>query len=600
MRNGNNRMDSCLNSYQKNSHCYCERRKLILNRLLNVPVLVWIIAISVTMLLSAESAFGQYMVQPLEFKLQSRVKKRIQTALQIHSLEENEILEIELKVVELSQLPDSEWLIFDPDPNTPDYIEGFDVSRLSSCSDWIRLGTSSIEIDPLSEVPVALEIRVPPRVHGFYSAGILTSYRVTPTGSDVGYLLRYLIPVLIEIQGRTILPKIKLLDVDMEHVPAEGETLATTNVAVSIENTGETYSRLRPMARLEGFQDGHWRLITRAEFRDTGIIPGAKLNLESDIMRSLPSGRYKLAGAIYVDGNRGGAIQKEIDFVGDPLLQRAAADAPLDLKPVDIIIGGLPGSTRRETLNIHNASDSTVSIQTLFALPASLSGQASPLFRGESLGCADWLKIEPPQFTLGSYKDKQVRIIANIPESATDYPWHYAVLGLYAHYPDGQMAGLTTANVCVGDKNINPEIMVKAGNLKINDHDPEKSEFSVWIDFTNHGHVYFTPKRCRAGLAIISGQYANQLRTVTTLRSNQPGIILPLEKRGYSGVLDLSSVEADRYRLEAILEYVEDGVKKSINKQSAIQVSIINGRRTVTTIQTADEIAPNDIIEVNW
>ena len=597
MRKGNNRTDSCLNSNRNNSYSYCERHKIILNRFLNVPVLVWIIAATLTMLLSSRTAFGQYMVQPVELKLQSRVNKQMNTALQIHSFEKSQSLKIDLKVVELSQASDGEWQIFDPNIDSPDYIEGLDVSKLSSCSDWIRLSTSSVELGPLAEVPIEVIIRVPPRVHGFYSAGILTSYEVRPEGTNIGYLLRYLVPVLIKIEGRTIQPKIKLLNVDMEHVPAEGDKLATTNIELSVENIGATYSRLKPMARLEGFQDGHWRLITRAEFRDTGIIPGVKLNLESDILRSLPSGRYKLAGAVYVDGRPGGAIQKEIDVVGDPFLKKAATDAPLDLNPQDVILSGLPGSTRTEILNVHNASDAIVDIQTLFALPTSLAGRASTTFRGESLGCPEWLRVEPNHFKLGSYQDKRVRIIADIPESATDFPWHYAVLGLYSHYPDGQTAGLTTANICVGNDTVSPEVNVRARNLQILDHDPQKSEFSVWIEFTNDGHTYFEPKRCKAGLAIISGPYAGQVRSSATMRSDQPGVLLPLETRGYSGVLDLSSVEPDQYRLEVTLEY---GVGQSIRKQSAIQVSVINGRRTVTTTRTADEIAPNDIIEVNW
>ena len=598
MRNGNNRTDSCLSNNQENSNSHYEQHRFGLVRFMNVPVLVLLIAITVTMILPSGVAFGQYMVQPVELKLQSRVNKQINTALRIHSQEENQNLEIELKVVELSQAPDSEWQIFEPDPNSVDYIPDFDVSKLSSCSDWIRLSTSKVELGPFGEVPVEVIIRVPPRVHGFYSAGILTTYRVAPEGSDVGYLLRYLIPVLIEIQSRTIQPKIKLLNVDMEHVPAAGEKLATTNIAVSVENIGETYSRLQPMARLEGFQDGHWRLITRAEFRDTGIIPGVQLHLESDIMRSLPSGKYKLAGAIYVDGRPGGAIQKEIDFVGDPTLQKAATDAPLDLKPTEVIINGSPGSTRTEILNIHNASDSTVNIQTLFALPTSLAGRASPTINGEALGCPSWLRIEPSQFELGSYQDKRVRVIAEIPSTMTDYPWHYAVLGLYAHYPDGQSAGLTTANVCVGqDRGMTPEVMVRAANLNIRDYDPLKSEFLVLTEFTNDSSTFFTPKKCRAGIVYASGQYVSQVRASTSMRSDQPGIILPLETRRYSGVLDLSSVEAGVYRLETYLEY---GVGQNVSKQSAIQVSIVNGRRTVTTIQTPDEIAPNDIIVVNW
>lgn len=598
MRNGNNRMDSCLNCNQEISNSYYEQHRLSFNRFLNVSIPVWFIAIILTMILSSGNAFGQYMVQPIEIKESSRAKNQINTILRIHSTADNQNIEIDLEVVELSQMSDSEWRIFDPDPNSIDYVEDFDVSKLSSCSDWIRLSASRLELTPISEVPVEVMIRVPPRVNGFYSAGILTTYRIAPEGTDIGYLVRYLIPVLIEIEGRTLRPKIKLLNVDMEHVPAEGERFATTNIAVDVENIGETYSRLKPMARLEGFLDGHWRLITRAEFRDTGIIPGMQLSLETDIMRALPSGKYKLAGAIYVDGRPGGAIQKEIDFIGDPDLEIAATDAPLDLKPQEIIINGNPGSTRTQILNIHNGSDSTVNIQTLFALPTSLSGRATPAFEGEDLGCPDWLRIEPSQFEIRSYRDKRVRVIADIPESAADFPWHYAVLGLYAHYPDGQMAGLTTANVCVGkDRGVTPEVMVRAGNLKIRDYEQMRSQILVLIEYTNDGSIFFEPKRCRAGLVVTSGRFTSQVRTSTTLRSDQPGIILPLETRRYSGVLDLSSVEAGDYRLEVNLEH---GIEQRIRKQSSVRVSIVNGLRTVATIQTANEIAPNDIIEVNW
>jgi len=603
MLNWNNRMDSCLNCNRENSISYCQRRRLSFTRFLNVSIPVWLITITLTMILSSGTAFGQYMVQPVQIDVKSTVNKQHNRMLRIHSSEQDQVMNIDLRVLELSQMLDSEWRLFDPDPNSIDYIEGFDVSKLSSCSDWIKLSTDSIELAPLAEVPVEVIIRVPPRVHGFYSAGILTTYKVRPEGSNVGYLMRYLIPVLIEIQGRTIRPKIKLLNVDMEHVPAEGEKVATTNISVDVENIGETYSRLKPQARLEGYQDGHWRLITRAEFKDTGIIPGVQLSLETDIMRSLPSGKYKLAGAIYVDGRPGGAIQKLIDFIGDPEIEKAATDAPLDLsvadKPIsEIIIKGNPGSTRTQVLTVHNASDSTVNIQSLFALPTPLSGRATPAFKGEDLGCAEWLRIEPSQFELGSYKSKRVRVIANIPESATDFPWHYAILGLYAHYPDGQTAGLTTANVCVGeDRGETPEVRVRAVNLSIRDHDPMKSEFLVLVGYTNDGSTFFKPNKCKAGLVFTSGQYLSQVRTSTTLRSEQPGVILPLETRRYSGVLDLSSVDAENYRLEVNLDY---GGVEQIRKQSSIQVSIVNGRRLVQTLQTADEIAPNDIIEVNW
>ncbi|MBN2182155.1 MAG: hypothetical protein JW715_09595 [Sedimentisphaerales bacterium] len=597
MRNVKNRMDSRLYGNQKDNHNHCADDWFALGRSFNVPVPLRQIIIVLTVLFLSQQAFGQYMVQPMEMKLQPTAGKMIPTALRIHNLDQSEILNIYISVVELSQKPNGEWELFNPDPNSPDYIEGLDISRLSSCSQWVSLQNSSVSIDPLAEQTVEVIVRVPPGVSGFYGAGILTSLTVIPQGSDVGYNLRYLVPVLIEISGRTIAPKIKLLDVDMENIESIGENPATTNVSLNIENIGQTYSRLKPFARLEQYMDGHWRLITRAEFSDTGIIPGSKLNLKSDILRTLPSGRYKVAGAIYVDGKPGGAIQKEIDFVGPPAVQRAATDAPLDLDPKEVVIEGLPGSTRTTTLMVHNASDSTVNVQGLFGVPSSISGKVSPTFSGKDLACAEWLRIDPPKFTLRSYQERRVRIIAEIPESASDYPWHYAALGLYAHYPDGQSAGRTVTNVCVGDRNFVSQPMIQPGTLKINDHDPAKSQFYVWIDFTNFGQVHFTPNRCRAGIAYTTGPYIRQVRSSATLSSDESGILLPLERRSYSGVLDLSSVEEGIYALEANLEY---GTNQRISKQCLIQVSVIGQQRFVKTTMSPDELAPNDVIQINW
>jgi hypothetical protein len=599
MRSGNNRRDICYGN-RKGSLSDCEQKQFFMNRIFRVPVLIRLITIAMAMFLPAGSALGQYMVQPMELKLTPRAGRIIKTALQIHSFDANSVLPIDLKVVELGQEEDSEWLVFDPDPNSQhDYIQDFDVSKLSSCSDWISLNRTNLEIQPLGQVPVEITIRVPRRVGGFYGAGILTSLKVNNPGTNVTLNIRFLIPVLIEIQGRVYPPKIELKNVGMEYVPSSDNNPATTLVSVSVDNVGQTFSRLKPFARIWGFQDGHWRVITKTEFRDTGIIPGAQLNLKNDIMRSLPSGKYRIAGAIYVDGKRATAIAKELDFKGDPGTKRAPTDAPLDLVPRDVIIEGYPNSIRSAFLEVINSSDEKIDIQTLFAIPTVLSGTASVAFKGEELTCVDWLRVEPEKFTLNSFEKRRIRIVANIPESLGIHPWHYAVLGLYAHYPDGQNAGLTTTNICVGNEQSETEsqITVEAGNPIIREWNPEASQFLVLADFTNHSDVHIDPVKCRAGLAITSGEMTGMVRASTTLSCDEQGIMLPLANRKYSGILDLSAVPDGVYRLEANIEYAPN---KSKTKQSSIRISLEGDRRKVNILQTPEEISPNDILEVHW
>lgn len=599
MLSGSNRKDFCFKGSWKNNHSNCECSSSLLRRTQNTPVHVWFISIAMTILFSSGSVFGQFIVQPMKFEPKSKANRMVKTTLQLHSFDPEIVINIDLSVVELDQNPDGAWHIFDPDPNSIDYEEGYDVSRLSSCRSWITLEESEVELGPLAQVPVEVTIKIPPRAKGFYAAGIVASMPALNVDSDVGVLLRYLVPVLIEIQGRAYPPKIELKDVEVVNVPPKDENLATTKIKLKAENKGSTFSRLKPFARIWGFQDGHWRLITRAEFDDTGIIPGVELNLETDIMRALPSGRYRVAGALYVDGRPGRAVEKEIEFVGDPSVQKAATDAPLDLVPRDVIISGFPNSTRTEILEVINASDETVDIQTLFAEPTILLGPATGVVKGQDLTCPSWLRIEPPQFTLKSYQSKRVRIIAKIPETATKYPWHYAVLGLYAHYPDGQTAGLTTTNICVENREplIDPEARITLENPVFRDLETENSQHWVVTYVNNAGISHFNTVKCRAGLVLTSGDMVGQVRAVASLRSDESPLILPYERRQFAGIFDLSAVPDATYRFEVNFEYDKN---KSIKKQMNVQVVTRGGRKNLITTGTSEDIAPNDIIEVQW
>jgi len=202
---------------------------------------------------------------------------------------------------------------------------------------------------------------------------------------------------------------------------------------------------------------------------------------------------------------------------------------------------------------------------------------------------------------LNSFEKKRIRIVAETPEFIGKHPWHYAVLGLYAHYPDGQMAGLTTTNVCVGVGNnqsgVEKEISVRPGNLIIREWDAASSQYLVLVNFTNYGEVHFKPVKVRAGLAITSGTMTGMVRASTILVCDERGIMLPLTNRKYSGILDFSSIAEGVYRLEANMEYAPD---KSATKQIVVRVALNGERRVVNILQSADEITPNDFLEVQW
>jgi hypothetical protein len=318
----------------------------------------------------------------------------------------------------------------------------------------------------------------------------------------------------------------------MELVESVGGKPATTKISMDISNNGGTYSHLKALAKIRGFWDGHWREVTDAEFRGASIIPGAEFKLNKDIGRPLPSGKYRISGVLYVDGRRAKRIEKEINFVGDTSITKVATDAPLDVMPSNVIINCRPGATRTTAIKIRNASDETVNIQTGLALPGNLQGVAFGDLKGDDLDCTEWVKIEPESFTLRSMSQQSIRITATMPRTAAMNPCYYALLGIFSTYPDGQRGGVTTAHICVTDESISAEPFVHG--MKLSPALKGGSQYYIVARFGNFGRIHFNPIRCRAAVVSETGVP----RAMTALSSSKSDIMLPLEVRDFSGIID--------------------------------------------------------------
>lgn len=504
-------------------------------------------------LMSAEPVSGQFMVSPMKVELAPRAGQRLRAELKLQNTGVNGTRIMDLMVVELTQSEYGRW-----DPIMPG--SDFDTSTLSSCSSWISLSSETVEVGPLRIVPVTVTIRVPPGVRGFYGAAVLGSLRPPPGVIGVALVLRFVVPILIEIQGRAVRHKIELTDVGMEFRKAAVEKSATTLVSLGIANNGETYSSLKGIALVRKLSGGHWRKIATAEFQERSIIPRVKFNLKSDIGRSLPSGKYRVAGTLYVDGRRVKPLEKEITFTGDPSVTKAAADAALNLQPLEVSIkNAQSGATRSAVIKIENASEDAVNVTAALSVPPVLKNVAFGELKGEDLTCAEWVRVEPEKFTLRGGARQSIRIIAEIPNSELMHSRYYALLGLRARYLDGQSAGVRTALIYVENNGIEGRPAPRPMKLTI--AAMEASKYIVVCRFGNVGNAHFTP-RCMA-----------MVRTLTTgatvtklLLSGKAGVMLPLEVRDFSGVVDFSRVNAGTYRLTAVLGYA--------GEQIAIQIPI--------------------------
>ena len=549
--------------------------------------LFFAVVIALSVFVSGGSAFGQFIVQPMRMDLPLMPRQRFQTALSLQSFDPNEIHEIDLTVVDITQWEDGQWRIIEPNDTT------FDRSGLSSCKGWIRMENAYVPIIPMGSALVKANIQVPIRTRGFYAAGIIASVRPRP-GLDTQFnvRVRFFIPVFIEVQGRPMRHEIKLKKMELESIPAIKANPATTHVIMSIDNNGGTRSHLKGFAQIKGFLNGHWREITTAEFIAASIIPGAKLKLRANIGRSLPPAKYKVGGWLYVDGRRDQRITDEIAFAGDPSIKQVAADAPIDLNPTSISIKSMPGATRVTAIKVYNASDETVNVGAAVRLPQSLLGVAFGDLKGDDLDCTGWLSIEPKQFQLQSHAQQAIRIISRMPNNVSGLnPCYYALLGFVSTYSDGQSGGVTTAPISVSNQNINVEPYVRGMTLR-----PALkggNEYYIVARYGNFGRIHCTPLRCRA--AIVDG--TGSPRAITSLTSRKTTMILPLEARDYSGVIDISRVPVGVYRLAAELKYGPDQAERA-DIQNGIRVMAQGGEKVIEVLQLQAELGGK--IEVQW
>lgn len=589
MQSQNSRMDCC--SVGNKNNCGNDRPcRSVKTPLFNGSGSVWITAIAVAVLLSAVPAFGQFMVQPMKLNVTARPGRMIKVPLNIQSSDPNTVLTIDFFPVELTQWEDATWRTIDPnitDPNDPDF--GFDISKLSSCREWISMDRKTLEIAPLGMDTIMLTLRVPRRIRGIYAAGIVASLKARPDAVGIAVTLQYVIPVLIEMQSRPMRHKVEYSDVGLESIESSGEYPATTLVSVSVANNGGTYSSVKALTRLRGFSDGHWREITETEFPLVGIMPGSALKLRSNIQRPLPRGKYRINGVLYVDGRRSKVFGKEIDFAGHPTATKVTGDASLILNPSEVSMSSMPGATRTAVLKVFNASDEAINVQASLELPRRLIGVTFGNVKGTDLNCAEWVNIKPDKFSLRSGAQQSILISATMPNPAATHPCYYAVLRLQSTYADGENAGATTAYICVENNEVVARPVAYAQKLTLAAAGGP-SNYLVVARFGNFGSIHFTPK-CR--VALTTGTGVPRMRKLLT--SSKENLMLPFEARDFSEIFDFSTIPVGTYRLIAALEYAPG---EMATRQIAIRVSVRDKERFVEIIQLEEEL--EEKIEIQW
>jgi len=360
---------------------------------------------------------------------------------------------------------------------------------------------------------------------------------------------------------------------------------ASTDVTLSIENNGATHSRLQPRAQLCAQVGDTWKVVVpQVPFPEVDIIPGSRLKLRSNIGRTLPAGNYLVRAGLAVDARPIPGVDTEVSFAGDTSTTKLTTDAAVRVSSPAVVIGNVPGAMRSAVVEVRSDAPDPVTIRAHLLAPKAISGLTNLAlgFKAEDLSCAEWVEVTPSEFTLRPYGKQNIRVTSRMPASNTEHRGYYADLNLYASYADGTNAGMTSAQVSVVNGKAKATSLIQPDPLMKIDK-AERSKYTVAARFFNMGDVHITPK-CEARLLKPNGQ---PIKTGRMTSEAKPSLMLPLEKRDFSGEMDLTYVEAGTYLLRAVLEdsSSEPNVVEPGKSDKALRISIDErGERVVEVI----------------
>lgn len=512
--------------------------------------------VAMLLLLPATPVLAQgFNVQPMMMEAAHRPGQTVELPLRLNNTSASSDQTIELRLVELTQTPQGSWYIVNPD-------SGEGPPHNASLLDWVSLEDDRITVPAAGGVETIVNVNVPRNARGTYFGALIAE---TPRPADASGLVvrvRFLIPIIVQIQGRAERQQVELEDITLLYDDGEESSLGpTTRAFLHIRNKGRTYSRVRGRLTVERQAGERWRPVTRIELPSRSIIPGVVLELGEDLQRRLPSGTYRLRGELRIDGRRARAIEREIEFTGDPNVDSLAYDVALLMDPEIVRLDVAPGATRTAAVSVQNPGEDPITVRMVASIPEDLRGVAIGDLRGDVYSAEPWTEIRPTEFTVRPGGRRNVRILSRVPQDDVGRANYYADLVLEGRYEDGQSAGVTRSIVHLAHRGVEAEPGAMIERLLVAEGD-EPSEHFVQARFVNIGNVHLEPT---GDIEVLSGR-----GTAARARlAAEPGPLLPLGKRSFSAAIDFAGVEPGYYVVRATFGY---GFGQSTADQLLIEV----------------------------
>jgi hypothetical protein len=241
-----------------------------------------------------------------------------------------------------------------------------------------------------------------------------------------------------------------------------------------------------------------------------------------------------------------------------------------------------PGAMKTAVVEVRNGSPEPIAVRAYVLTPAEMASKTLGGRRGDDLSCAQWLEVNPAEFTLAGYASRNIRLICRMPAQGIESRGYYADLDLYASYADGTNAGKTKALICILNQAAKAsQAVLSTQPLRFQPAD-QPSKYIVTARFANLGDEHVNPR----GEIQLVAPNRTVVKTGRMTSEAMDRFMLPFDNRDFSGELDLTHMNEGYYMLRVLLRDIGTGSQRIDLSDTVkyVQVYLDQGRRVMEEI----------------
>ncbi len=482
--------------------------------------ILWVLILGLTAFSSTALAQLNMLVEPMIIDVRDyQPGKTYELSLDVRNTNAERELKVELVLTGLGQSQNGSWQPMEMGGNEEQY----------SCVSWVTLPADQMTVPPVSTEKVPLKVKVPRDARGSYFASLLVRTVPERKPDRIPLVLQFAVPLLFSVNSTKLPSKGEVIDAGISL--EEGKQV----LWCTVQNDSQKMVSLGGNVVLYMETSKGLRRLRQENFKEKKLLPHKQLRHEFVFDDPLPPREFLLKSHMELDGRRLRAFQKKVTA---PATEGKASELLVRFTPETVEINAPAGGKRNKNVQVTNSEGGEVTVQLSFA--------SLDLYKSEEtkrFSATDMVSVSPTSFTLAPMRHKNIRVIADRPESTEDQPYLYTMLIAKITDSTGQISARKEIPIIVSDKKSQTALPVLSlEDLSLKDTDAGKV---IASKITNVGDI---PAKIslNAGVFDTSGKVRMRIFTPSMVEVS----LYPLGSQQFTVPIDIEGLEPGAYTLQ--------------------------------------------------